>query len=734
MAERNTINDSQATICTGLPQVELKPEYNTEDDDIIRELYCPCLRVSERYDRAVGYFRANIYRELGEDLLNFVIAGGKVRIVCSPDMPKQDEEAAREGYALRGVRPRQEREATLIHVLEAMSKNPKESDCLDMLRLMIERGSLDLYIAMRVGGIYHRKIGVLYDSYGNIVSFSGSGNETQMAVSSIEDWGNDEEFDVYRSWGDEFESSKAFKKAEYLQKLFNEGTKRTRVRPLNHVEREFLAQFRSHSNFEDCRPGARMRSSDQDSVDSSRTAYSPYHYQRQAIEAWEAADRVGMLSMATSTGKTLTALFAISHLVQEGRPVLVLVPSKILMSQWHEEIRKLYPDIPILLAGGGHNWKLDRGKRMYISKTRLPRIILATMATAARNDFLQFFQQAEYPTLIADEAHRLGSPTYRRILTLGFKERLGLSATPERLFDSEGDEVLAKAFGERPVFDLPLGGKVQLSEGDQKEVPILGTFLSRYNYHFEVVHLNQQEQQDWDELTSEIGRTIARNHSQIEEDSLRHHKYERLQHLLIERARILKRAQGKIDCACRVISERYPSNGRWIIYCEDVGQMISVAEAIRDQNRHLIVLTYHSKMTPQERDRTLSYFEQQPSIIVSIRCLDEGVDIPEVDGALILASSKNPREYIQRRGRVLRKAIGKRNATIIDAIVLPDVGSKDEAKVLPIVRGELARAWNFAKLAENQEITHNLWHIATEYGVDIDSDAQLAFQDEDQEE
>ena len=141
----------------GLYQVDLRAEYNTEEDDIINDLYGPCLRASKRYDRAVGYFRANIYKELGENLLNFIVAGGKVRIVCSPDLPEQDEEAAREGYCLRGHRSQQELDFSLTELIEEMSKNPKELDCLKMLSLLIERGSLDLHIAIKPGGIYHRK-------------------------------------------------------------------------------------------------------------------------------------------------------------------------------------------------------------------------------------------------------------------------------------------------------------------------------------------------------------------------------------------------------------------------------------------------------------------------------------------------------------------------------------------------------------------------------------------------
>lgn len=197
---------------TRLRQLKLKPEYNTDDDNIIRDLYGPCMEVSIKYDRAVGYFRANIYKELGEDLLNFVIKGGKVRIVCSPDMPEPDERAARNGYARRGTRSPEEMEANLLYVLKIMEGNPDESDCLDMLRLLIEKGALELFVAMRKGGIYHRKIGMFTDEFGDKVVFSGSANETNRATSSFEDWANDEDFDVFRSWGDEFESRKARKR------------------------------------------------------------------------------------------------------------------------------------------------------------------------------------------------------------------------------------------------------------------------------------------------------------------------------------------------------------------------------------------------------------------------------------------------------------------------------------------------------------------------------------------
>jgi superfamily II DNA or RNA helicase len=713
----------------GLKGITLRQDYNTDENDIIRELYAPCLKIAIKYDRAVGFFRANIYRELGEELLDFIIRGGKVRIVCSPDIPESDEQAAREGYVLRDTRSETEQDSDLVHIMEKMSKDPGESDCLDMLRLLIEKGSLDLFIATRPGGIFHRKIGMFIDSYDNFVIFSGSGNETQRAISAIEDWSNDEDFDVYRCWGDDFERGKAIRKAQYLDKLFSGGTKHTKVRPINQVEREILNRFRTHSDFEDCRIGARSRSV----AIPDESEPEPYYYQRLAIAAWEAAGRIGILSMATGTGKTITAIFAIKPLMVEGHPILILVPSRILFDQWLENIKRYFPNIPILLVGAGHDWKSDQTKRMFVSNICLPRIILSTMHTAASDDFMEFIGQSKNLVLVADEVHRLGSTKHRQVLEIAFKALLGLSATPERLYDREGSQALTIAFGEKPVYNLDMGDSVRIKEDDATEATILGHFLCNYSYDFDIAYLTSDEQVEWLRVTNDIRKEAARSNSNGRvgpQDEMP----EKLKMMLIRRARIIKTALNKLDVTSRLIKERYPEGGRWIVYCEDENQLDQITERLRTENPRIVVLKYHSKMPMAERARTLSAFEADPGIIVSIRCLDEGVDIPSADGAIILASSTNPREYVQRRGRLLRKAKGKRVAGIIDVMALPTSIEGEDKVPFSMIRGELARAYIFAQHAINPEVTHRLWRICMQYGVNLDVDKEMSLQEDDWEE
>ncbi len=687
-------------------------------------MYSPCLKESITYDRAVGYFRANIYRELGEDLLDFVINGGKVRLVTSPDIPESDENAAREGYALRSKREKSEKDTSLIRIMKIMSDNPKESDCLDMLRILIEKDCLDLYIALREGGIYHRKIGFFRDEFSNKVVFSGSGNETSMAIGYLEDWGNDEDFDVFRSWGSEFERRKAEVKEQHLRTLFSGGSQRTKVRPINEIERSYLNNFRSHADFEDCRKGARMRSGYL-GLWKNNGKISLYAYQRAAVEAWKKSGNIGMLSMATGTGKTFTALFAIEELLNKGNPTLILVPSKILLEQWKTAINKIYSDIPVLVAGGGHSWKKTKNKRMFISNIELPRIILATMDTAVTSDFFDFFNQTQNPVLVADEAHRLGSKGRRRILDIDFVARLGLSATPERLFDKEGSKILERSFGEIPVFCLDIGDSVQLTQDDSKKIPILGHFLSKYDYYYYTIKLTPREQKEWDKITNEIRKQVAINYSGDSEGFLELNS--RLNLLLIERSRIIKKAANKVKIVSKILEEKYSPSDKWIIYCEDENQLDLVVNEISTKNHDLVILKYHSKMSVESRSGSLDYFKNNPSVIVSIRCLDEGVDIPSANGAIILASSSNPRQYIQRRGRVLRKIDRKKSASIIDVIALPAV----EYKEVPfsIVRGELGRAWNFAKNARNRDVTHELWKLCMEYGVNFEADPHIGIED-----
>jgi superfamily II DNA or RNA helicase len=300
--------------------------------------------------------------------------------------------------------------------------------------------------------------------------------------------------------------------------------------------------------------------------------------------------------------------------------------------------------------------------------------------------------------LIADEVHRLGSPANRALLdeTL-FGPRLGLSATPERAGDQDGTAAILGYF--RGVVEP----RYTLADAVRDGV------LTRYFYRPHTVTLTDHEAADWHRLARRIAQLRAQLGDSAEDDT-------GLERLLFERARIVKKAAGKVGLAVRVITDAYKPGQRWIVYCDDQSQLGEVVDALAAVGH--TAMPFHDAMEG-DRAETLRWLDRHGGLVAAIRCLDEGVDIPSVTHALILASSKNPREFIQRRGRVLRRAPGKALAFVHDAIVVPPrrVETDEDALPDPITAGELARAIEFAKSADNPAAGADLVGIAIDAGI-----------------
>jgi superfamily II DNA or RNA helicase len=236
------------------------------------------------------------------------------------------------------------------------------------------------------------------------------------------------------------------------------------------------------------------------------------------------------------------------------------------------------------------------------------------------------------------------------------------------------------------------------------------------------VTLLDQEQHEWNHLSKKIGQAMAAGRAR----SLGGADGSYLETLLIQRARIVKQAQGKVALAARVLKTTFRPGQRWLVYCDTQQQMNDVTSAARAQG--IDAVEYHSAMTA-DRQQTLRYFEINGGVVVAIRCLDEGVDIPSASHALILASSKNPREFIQRRGRVLRLAKNKGLAYLHDAIVIPRT---DQAAIGPsMLEGELARAVKFGVDAQNPSVIEDLRAVAFRFGIDIERAIHEGFEDDD---
>lgn len=692
-----------------LAALSLKKSYHKPEDDIASAFYLPAVAAAKTYDRAVGFFSSSIYVLAWSSLKSFVANGGRMRLICSPVLSDDDHEAMREGYSARAMEDANE---SIRSEFRRMLESPDLVKPTKVLASLIAEGVIDCRLAFvgeSAGGrprrLFHDKVGLLSDGSAEIV-FKGSMNETWPGLSCD---GNLESVDVYVSWGGERERERIADERDYFNRLWNDLWPGVDVVPLPDSARYDIISASEAGRWpelvdEICLEmdeGARW-SPEADRVGGRL----PLPHQKNALTAWVAAGRRGIFAHATGSGKTFTAMCALNDSFRRLEVPVVIVPSDLLFSQWTRELQQAFggKGLQLLRCGDGQDSWREAARLRTWTRPRVvgepPRAVLATVQTASSDHFIGLCDDGEHLFVIADEVHRLGAIGAQRILSIDAGPRLGLSATPERAGDQQGTEAILDYFGGivEPRFNICDAIRVGA--------------LTPYAYHVHPLRLDDNEQLEWQALTDEYRRLYARVN---EEKAVSHAAIAaRLKMLLIRRARIVKSARGKVDAAERILRAHYSLGQRWIVYCDDQCQLAKVLQALRAAGLPS-VMEYHSAMRG-DRERTLSLFEASGGIVVSIRCLDEGVDIPNVSHALILASSRNPREFIQRRGRVLRRAEGKRLAHIHDVVVAP--GEGDDGDGASILSGEITRAIEFGAHAVNPAAITDLKMLAARLGID----------------
>jgi len=709
----------------GLRKYNFRPDYNKTENNIAEEFYLPAMRNSVRYDRVSGYFGSTIYIIAWSALQVFVEHGGKMRLICSPILSEKDKAAMTEGYSAKNDEVLQQELGMEMDSLFADKKLEKPAR---VLACLIAEDILDIKIAVPETGLepdlqrlFHDKVGIFTDENGDSVGFRGSMNETLQGLS---DDGNLESIDVFPSWLDKRDAFRAEGVISYFDELWTGAQPKARVYSFPEALRRKLIE---KSNGYDWRELTKEISttiflSRKWIPDKKRGTKKPREHQVRALENWVKNNRRGILEHATGSGKTYTAICAIRDALDRGQTVLVLVPSRELLYQWKGEILQNITDIKldILLCGDGNNaWRTKDLLTLWTRPNRsLNKIVIAIMDTASDEKFVSRVVSGSHLLLVADEVHRIGSRKRRNILNIDAGERLGLSATPVRYGDPEGTAAVFDYFGGiiKPVFTL--------------EDAIRSGVLTKYYYYPQKVHLLPEEQDEWNTTTREINRLIAILRAKDIPFKAMMSASPKLQTLLIRRARIVKQAANKVNLALDVIEKHYEPGQKWIVYCDSQGQLSDVLKLLLDHGYD--AYEYFSEMQG-DRVQTLKYFESKGGILVSIRCLDEGVDIPSTTHALILASSKNPREFIQRRGRILRRFPGKYFAELYDAIVMPERSLDDEDTSSSIIAGEISRAIQFGEWAENPTCIAELKIIAREYGIDYDELKNGGLEDDEEE-
>lgn len=684
-----------------LSDLHIAKEYRNLKCDVINDFYVPILSNAVMYKRAVGFFNSAALYEMAIGLRHLVEKQGKMELIVSPRLTEEDIQSINLGYKTR----EEVIERALLRDFDE-PKNKTEFRKLNLLANLIAEGILDIKVAFKINansaGIFHEKIGIVIDAEGNKVAFTGSMNETYSGLLQ-----NYESIDVFCSWRDE-DYDRVNIKENAFDNLWDNLDTAMEVIPFPKVAVERLNSYKVEKTEPLC---VEIQNEDdsQDVFFKIPDNVDLYDYQREAIESWKNNNYCGIFDMATGAGKTFTALGALSALsknLNNHIAVVIVAPYQHLVEQWVEDIIQFNVKPIVAYSYPGQKWRKQFSDA--VTAYNVGAIdnfcVIATNATFSLNDFQSILQKFKKNfAFVVDEAHNFGAVKLSSLLPKKARYRLALSATIERFRDEEGTNKLRKYFGKTCI-------SFSLKEAIQKG------FLTSYYYHPVVVYLNADEYEQYREIT----KTIIRNGGASQENI---DKNPYIEMLLIKRARIISGCKEKVPKLVEVMKP-YRTDNYILVYCgatkydndssdlkdDDEVRQIEEVNKILYYELGMKVHKFTSEENKEERDEIKRMFASgtELQVITAIKCLDEGVNIPSIKKAFILASSTNPKEYIQRRGRVLRRAKGKEYAEIFDFITLPrpleEVQFCSEEEVscdLSLVRKEFLRMIDFAETARN---------------------------------
>lgn len=716
-----------------LKDLEIKNEYRSKLTDIVSSFFIPVLNESIVYKRSVGFFSSSSLIEVSKGICNLAKKEGQIQLVTSPCLSEEDIEAIKNGY--------KDRNEVIKNALFRELKEPSnetEYDRLDLLAHLIARGTLDIKVAVVEDdlGIYHEKLGIMQDNEGNFIAFSGSMNESETAIRR-----NYETIDVFCSW-EEKDADRAIEKSQAFDAIWGGYEGGIEVISFPELSEEIINRYKRKNSIDFSLDKKEFK--DSKTTDRSENfAYIPpeielREYQNEAIENWKDNRYVGIFDMATGTGKTLTALGAITKLSDELHGelgVVIVCPYQHLVEQWVEDIVK-FSISPIIGYSSSiqRDWKNRLSQAVRDQKLRADKRFFCFICTNATftNSFVQEqISKSKYPLLlVVDEAHNFGARSLANLLGSRFNYRLALSATLERHRDEEGTEILYNYFGKKCI-------EYSLERAIKEDK------LTPYKYHPILVFLDEKELEKYEQLSFELSKHIKKNkNGRIVIDS-----YGEI--LAIKRSRIIAGAKNKLEKLVEVITP-YKEESFLLVYCgathviaptSDVSEVdenemrqIEAVTRILGNNLSMKVSKFTSDENIEERNSIKQHFKNGDNLqaIVAIKCLDEGVNIPSIKTAFILASTTNPKEYIQRRGRVLRKSpeTGKTFAEIYDFVTLPRSldevsGLTEEAmkRDISLVKNELRRVIEFSRLSMNtMEGAQLVWEVCDCYNLPYNFD------------
>lgn len=706
--------------------LDIKIRYRSEIHDFSRDFLIPVLSQAEIYKRGTGYFSTTSLIQLSVGLFGMARRGGKIQLVCSPNLDKKDIEAIDYGYRSRD----EVIEAAIIREIRDPITHFEE-ERLNLIATLISNGNLDIKIAFLEdeNGIklYHEKIAIFVDSEGNRISYAGSVNESENGLV-----GNFESLYTFCSWKDSSQVEAVLVSEEDFDQMWENETSKLQVIEFPKLAIEKLMKFKKNAgvnwNTDDEEYGFRtfLKSQQKFKIPDGITLHD---YQEEAVSEWQIKGYKGIFDMCTGAGKTFTALYGMVQLARKCEDqlgVFIVCPYIHLVSQWEEDVEQ-WCSVPIIIAHSkspNKNWKTDMMKAYKrFRKDGSPFVCITTNDTFAEEEIQQYvrrFNETQNILLVVDEAHNFGSPQMIRVMPWNIPYRIALSATVKRHMDKSGTNKISEFFGAKCIEYT-----LEKAIADEK--------LVHYDYIPIPVFLTEYEVVKYRALSQKLKNYIVIKNGKLKIS-------EAGKPIIYQRTRLLAGAENKIELLMNLF-EDYKNDNNILVYCgaasiedEDTGELVRQIDLVTKKLQteyQMSVKRFTAEESLKERENIKTYFSQgMYQVVTAIKCLDEGVNIPGIKTAFIMSSSRNPKEFVQRRGRLLRKSENKKKAKIFDFITLPREldnvlpGDIDEDKTILV--GEIARMIEFGRLSDNPEVTDELVNrIMTAYDYFFDANEEM---------
>ena len=724
----------------------VKTKYETPGSSLGKDFIRPALAECILYRRETGWFRSSALRVWAGSIIDVLQNDNiKIEIIAYPEIDQtlfrslKDTLSAEE----KAKKLEEHRETILLKALTVQSNAEKHTPEVgryigELLSYLIASKKLEIKFVTLVneenwkivednaeveGELTHIKRGYFKFSCGTYLSFTGSANESLGGLMK-----QGEVFYVYDSRNDSYKQSAAdikndvditwdenkvgYKTHKISSKLLKKIKK---IAPSSKPKRPFIEPLdkteENHEAHQDLNQDEKLPTKLQaEPTEEIKETFKLRPHQEKVLKNWILNDYKGIVQHATGSGKTITGIYAVKHFFEKvgGTNAIIIVPSTILQDQWMNEILEHIPEADLYRIGGrigSSSWKNNVKSNTSPSRLGKKQIVLGVRQSICKKTFYEQVNVGNHLMVLVDELHTIGAKESSNFLnTIQLKYKLGLSATYERANDYLGTKRIID------YFDKALEPKYGLSEA------IADKRLVQYDYELLTVSLNAEEEESWIEQSKKISAEWAKYEANKTKKSMP----SKLKMMLIERAKISKKASNKAKKALDVVKKNYKHDEvqRWLVYCQDLEQLGELQQKLFKEG--FICSVYYSDLEEETKKVTLEEFYNKGGILLSIKCLDEGVDIPAADHALILASSSNKREYIQRRGRVLR--VDKNNvfkrAKVFDLITVAQ--SLNDKYIRSLVRTELTRAFEFSEHARNCSVTQiKIEELLKKYNIDI---------------